>query len=196
MSSRSKCNTNTQHTLILTNVLFTMFDSRCKERDFKRSKGVLSMCCFGAEHFLIGHDGKLWRLKTLNTTGNMDCLRTPRYKFDWPLRCDPNRLELEIQWFQNTPMTPNGTPFDSLEYDSLEYYGACHVFLWRGRNYDRIHKGRLENLTHLLIRIQRWTRRMLRRARALALSMALHPRLGVGARLAELGEDILQLILV
>lgn len=83
-------------------------------------------------------------------------------------------------------MEPDGNP--------VYYIGSFHLFSKKGRQYDIIHNGHLENLNHLLIRLQRWTRRMLHRARALALAMALHARLGCESMLAGLGCDILPLI--
>jgi hypothetical protein len=49
----------------------------------------------------------------------------------------------------------------------------------------------------LLIRLQRWIRRVvLDRPRALALAMALHPRLGAGSPLSLLGQDIMLSLVV
>jgi hypothetical protein len=51
----------------------------------------------------------------------------------------------------------------------------------------------MENITHSLIRLQRWIRRVvIRQGRArLALLMGLHPRLGQQSLLGELGHDML-----
>ena len=46
------------------------------------------------------------------------------------------------------------------------------------------------------VRVQRWFRRRLFERRALALAMALHPRLGAGSALGKLGEDPLSLIII
>jgi hypothetical protein len=64
------------------------------------------------------------------------------------------------------------------------------------RCWHPMHQGKLINLNHLLIRLQRWTRRVvLGRPRVLALAMVLHARLGDGAGLAVLGADVLSLLL-
>ena len=64
------------------------------------------------------------------------------------------------------------------------------------RCWHPMHQGKLINLNHLLIRLQRWTRRVvLGRPRVMALAMALHARLGAGSVLAVLGEDVLSLLM-
>jgi hypothetical protein len=50
-------------------------------------------------------------------------------------------------------------------------------------------------VTHLLIRLQRWSKRMVKRQRMLALCMGMHERLGAKCLLAGLGEDVLAVIL-
>lgn len=162
---------------ILSNVCFRMEDSRNTERDFISSNGVLSMCCFGHDNLLVGMSGKLWRVNSRNRKG---------YTRRWPWQCPFTRLSVSICWVRNVPMEPDGNP--------VYYIGSFHLFSKKGRQYDIIHNGHLENLNHLLIRLQRWTRRMLHRARVLALAMALHARLGCESMLAGLGCDILPLI--
>jgi hypothetical protein len=157
---------------IISNVWFTMADTRYRPLKFVDTKGMLFFCCFGAGYFLVGFNGKLWRL---NTDG---------YKTDWPTACIPNRLTAEILWIE---MKRYENPF--------EFTGRCTLFEKKGKTDHEIYEGRLENLSHLLIRLQRWTRRVLHRVRVLALCMAFHPRLGGKSWLAELGEDILLLII-
>ena len=68
----------------------------------------------------------------------------------------------------------------------------CIVFETDERFQGHVQNARLENVTHNLVRIQRWAKRMLRRARVrLVLLMALHPRLGAKAGIAVLGPDLL-----
>jgi hypothetical protein len=63
-----------------------------------------------------------------------------------------------------------------------------------------VHRAQLENMQHVLIRLQRWIRRVLGRERvrlaSVALLMALHPRLGMGCALGELGHDILEALIL
>jgi hypothetical protein len=77
------------------------------------------------------------------------------------------------------------------------YLPHCRIIQTTGKqHYTDVHWGRLENLHHLLVRLQRWVRRVvLGRPRALALAMALHPRLGRESGLAELGRDMLALVI-
>ena len=167
----------THMTPIHSGVRFEVSDYR--KHPQKTSKGTLFICSFGAMHFLMGYDGKLWRLNTTNQKG---CIN------DRLCFCTPNRLRIDISWFR-----PIYTVTDK---DHHAFMGWCNVYEKRRKHYNSVRHGRLENLNHLLIRLQRWTRSMLQRARALALSMALHPRLGAKSWLAELGKDILPLITV
>ena len=164
------------HALIHSGVHFTLMDYR--QHPTKESKGVLFICSFGAAHLLMGYDGKLWRLNSARRKG---------YKKDWPWLCTPNRLVIDISWIR--PI------FSDTRRDNRAYMGFCQVYEKRRRYCNNVHRGSLENLNHLLIRLQRWTRRMLHRARGLALCMVLHPRLGAKSLLAELGWDMLHLIL-
>lgn len=159
---------------ILSNVRFIEDDFKSEKGDVKVSRGFLFMCNFGAGRLLMGCHGKLWRVYWK---------KHHAYKKDWPWVCNPSRLKVETLW---CPLTHHNNP--------LPYSPECFMFEKRGRYYRSIHHGRLENLNHLLIRLQRWTRRMLKRSKRLALCMAFHPRLGVESGLAELGQDILSLI--
>ena len=170
------------HTQIHINVRFAMTDFRIRQRGCKESKGVLFICSFAPRHFIIGCNGKLWRLDSSDDKG---------YRNDWPWMCNTKRLSMVIYWLPYTTMQGGGG-----SEESIEYICACHVFEKKGRkNYKLIHKGDVTNLSHLLIRLQRWTRRMLQRVRALAVSMALHHRLGDVSGIAELGQDLLSLII-
>ena len=159
---------------ILSNVWYTMSDARCRPVKFKDSNGVLFMCCFSAGHFLIGCNGKLWRLNTIGIRG---------YRRYWPNTCIPNCVTIEIFLME----------MNRYQYP-LEFTIKCIIFERMNKRDNVIHEGRLENLTHVIIRLQRWTKRMLERRRALALCMALHARLGGQSRLAELGEDMFFII--
>lgn len=165
-----------RHAPIHSGVRFELSDSRQYPR--KTSKGVLFICSFGPRHLLMGYDGKLWRLHTTRRKGHTN---------DWLCFCTPNRLRIDISWFRPV--------FTDAHRDHHAYKGWCKIYEKRRKHYNSVQYGRLENLNHLLIRLQRWTRRMLYRARGLALCMALHPRLGAESWLAELGGDMLHLIL-
>jgi hypothetical protein len=157
---------------ILSNVWFTMSDTRMNPLKFKDTNGVMFICSFGMWHFLIGCNGKLWRMNS----------RGKGYRRDWPLVSVPTLLSTEILWLAVNREYP------------FEFTGLFSLYEKKGKSYSVIHQGHLENLDHLLIKLQRWTRRMQKRARALALSMALHPRLGAKSWLSGL-EDIFPLIL-
>jgi hypothetical protein len=149
-----------------------MSDTRYRPVKFVDTKGVLFFCCFGV-HFLVGFNGKLWRLNTLNRKGHIKA---------WASACMPNRVTVEILWIET----------NRYKYP-LEFMGRCTIFERKHKHDFVIHDGCLENINHLLIKLQRWTRRMQQRARVLALCMALHPRLGAKSWLAGLG-DIFPLI--
>jgi hypothetical protein len=155
---------------ILSNVWYTMADTRYRPVKFVDTKGVLFFCCFSAGYFLVGCNGKLWRLYSKKRRD---------YKRDWPRQCMPNRLTIEILWIDQYP---------------LEFTARCTIFERMNKRDKVMHEGLLENLNHLLIKLQRWIKRMLQKRRALALCMALHARLGGQSRLAELGEDMLFII--
>ena len=157
-----------------------MDDSRNPEHDFVRSDGVLFMCCFGRDNLLVGMSGKLWRVNAINRGG---------YTRRWPWQSQLFRLSVSICWVRNVLMNvQNGVPV-------FDYVGSFHLWGKKEKYHDIMYNGYLENLNHLLIRLQRWTRRMLFRARALALAMGLHARLGHKSMLVGLGDDILPLIM-
>lgn len=161
---------------ILSSVCFFEDDYRSGGVNPKSSRGVLSICCFGDRHLLLGCRGKLWGISWKHKRG---------YKNDWPWICNPNRLKVEtILCHLDLPKDP------------CTYFAESSIFERKpkSRYYRFLLRGRLEYLNHLLIRLQRWTRRMIQRPKTLALFMALHSRLGAKSGLAELGEDILSLI--
>ena len=138
-------------------------------------KGVAFLCTFNPRRLLVGYAGKLWRLETL-FYGESDSA--------WPWACNPRHLRL---WLCSL----------------RDWRSATHLLTFRvvekkhsGGYWDTVHQqGIMENIHHILIRLQRWSRRMLHRRRSLALCMALHPRLGTKSPIADLGEDILPHIL-
>jgi hypothetical protein len=66
-----------------------------------------------------------------------------------------------------------------------------------GREKTFVYFGVLENVNHVLIRLQRWIKRVIRRERVrLALLMGLHARLGQECLLGELGHDIINGVLM
>jgi hypothetical protein len=162
--------------LILGNVFFIEDDYRLGKTQPRESTGFAFLCSFGAKYFLMGCQGKLWRV-------NSNTQYRDGYKKDWPWLCRGNRLKVETIW---CPMNYHNNPFP--------YSPHCYIYVKRGRYYRSVYRGRFENINHLLIRLQRWTRRMLKRPKILALFMALHPRLGADSGVAELNKDILELI--
>jgi len=80
--------------------------------------------------------------------------------------------------------------------DLREHLGKCVLFEKRGKNhYNDIYTGFIEDMTFLLIRLQRWSKRMVWTRRRLALCMGMHPRLGDKSLLASLGGDVIQLLM-
>ena len=185
--------------VILSNIPYTMSDWRMRNwssrgSKSKKSRGLLFLCSYSPYtdgHLLVGLNGQLWRL---NTESNCDCLEctTATYQH-WNRFCQDKGLALNIEW----------RPYRVDKTSKLDMFLPCcdilknHTTTSITSSYDVLHHGKLENLAHLLIRLQRWIRRVvLHRPRALALAMALHPRLGAGSKLAVLGQDIMLSLVV
>ena len=162
--------------LVKTHVEYEMMDWRFPKPDFlKRIRGMdSSLYLFRGGWTFLGLGGRLWRLDKLLGVG--------RFRED-PFIPDPD-------WFSKLEKP-------LLEISMARVYGTefkfqCIVFETDERFQRHVQNARLENVTHNLVRIQRWAKRMLRRARVrLVLLMALHPRLGAKAGIAELGPDLM-----
>ena len=128
---------------------------------------------------LLGLGGRLWRLHDWSDKWYQ--LRWIEKDQEWFLKLKTPSLDLEVKEWVGT----NEYKFeldvyhDSFETRELEFKEAA-LYAW------------VENVTHVLVRLQRWAKRMLRRARVrLVLLMALHPRLGNKAGIAVLGPDLI-----
>jgi len=162
---------------LLTGVGYRLRDER-KTRQYT-TVGKLFVCCFGVDCVFIGWDGQLWRLNPY------DKAEMGRY---WFMLLEEPKLHLEVE--ERNPRRiwrrVNGYRFECEVHETAESQ--------RGRG--MVHRAQLENMQHVLIRLQRWIRRVLGRERvrlaSVALLMALHPRLGMGCALGELGHDILE----
>jgi hypothetical protein len=177
--------------LILPNIRYHVIDGRVDPYRQKRDKDMF-MTCFGPTGcFLVGfmQDRKLWRLRSEAGMG------ASGYYRNWPWN-NPSvayRSYMEFGW------SPRyyGVYLRDPSCDGREHIGKCMFFKKRGkRSYDDIYAGFIEDVTFLLIRLQRWSKRMIRTRRRLALCMGMHARLGDKCLLASLGEDVIQLLLM
>ena len=175
--------------IIITDILFQVVDFRRKPCHCTVWGRDMFMCCFDAAgSFLVGMNGKLWRLRS--------SYKKPGYKRNWPWWSHysvwvSNRPCMEFCW---VPRYSSVYKWDD-SCDLREYLGKCVLFEKRGRNvFMDMFAGYIEDQTHLLIRLQRWGRRMIRMRRGLALCMGMHARLGDKSLLGGLGSDIISLI--
>jgi hypothetical protein len=147
------------------------------------------MCGFKADgQFLVGWNGKLWCLQSKDSNP-----KRRGYRNNWPWTHAPGRLSIDFCWAPLRNWDDDMTDFGS--YEPEEYVGRYVVYEKRGkRNFKDVHSGPLENVSHLLIRLQRWCKRMVRRQRTLALCMGMHARLGAKCLIGDLGEDLLAMI--
>ncbi len=147
---------------------------------FKRTRGKDSyLYLFRGGWAFLGLGGRLWRLHKWPRAWFQDEFFIPDQ--DWFSKLKKPHLELSVassnpgRWARTN-----------------EYKFKCIVCETDERFKWSVLYARLENVMHNLVRIQRWTKRMLRRARVrLVLLMALHPRLGAKAGIAVLGPDLL-----
>ena len=147
--------------------------------------GFLS--CIGNYGDIFGYNNTMWLCCALgiNSDNWHSCL----------VNTHPSRLE--ITFTHGVPARgDSGVHPTRLEvYEKHRRTGGGHG---RRRTWRRqlVNYARLYNANHLLIRLQRWFRRVPEqwRARRLVLAMALHPRLGCDSGLGALGEDILRLL--
>ena len=189
--------------LILSDLAYFMTDFRVKPLQTpngRRTRGTVFICGFayGTDgHILMGMEGKLWRAEPEANAGDESWPRTRHNRHKtWAWLCRrASTMCAQMYRF------PHGSSLFNLPEDCLP---TCTLFnvvankrCWgQKRSWHPLHQGKLINLNHLLIRLQRWTRRVvLGRPRVMALAMALHARLGAGSVLATLGEDVLSLLI-
>ena len=187
--------------VVLTDLAYFMTDFRVKPLENpngRKTRGTVFMCGFATGtdgHILIGMEGTLWRAEP-EVNGNESW---PRYRHNrhktWPWLCRrASTMCVQVYRFPYCASLLAG-PDDCLPCCTL-YDVQASKRGGKKRCWHPIHQGRLVNLNHLLIRLQRWTRRVvLGRPRVMALAMALHARLGAGSVLAVLGEDVLSLLI-
>lgn len=141
-------------------------DYRGRHAVVKDRRGKAFMCTFGTLGWLMGYRDRLW---TLNTWGE------DRYFRDWPWTI--RSLLFRFDWRKAL-----GGVFIT-----------GHVLERRRKARDgSAQLCRIHNATHHLVCLQRWFRESnaRRRARRLALAMALHPRLGRDSWLGALDQDL------
>ena len=162
---------------------YFMTDFRVDNPRGKHTRGTVFLCGFGAgmtdSQMLVGMNNMLWRVEP------------DKYSPYRHITCSRMHMRIiesymEVYRFSDTDYAG---PRWRLLYDQI-----CAR---TGRIIRHtIHRGVLINVHHLVIRLQRWMRRVvLGRSRALALAMSLHARLGAGSSLSMLGEDVLSLLI-
>jgi hypothetical protein len=145
------------------------------------------MCCFGPRGHVFGYKGRMWYYLTL--CGN------------WPpvlMTGTGARHGLEIT-FSHGLFVEEALPVDIPRYTLAVYDTEAGRSPRRGRGRhvrELVCYAQAYRVTHLLIRVQRWFRRVLGmlRSRRLAVAMSLHDRLGVGCELGGLGPDLLAVV--
>jgi hypothetical protein len=177
----------TTASLVKTHVEYELMDWRFpKPGFFKRIRGEdASLYLFRGGWTFLGLGGRLWRLDKIFGWG--------RFRED-PFIPDPDwfsKLSKPLLEISMARVYGNEFSFQCIVFETDERF-QCIAFETDVRIERHVQRGRLENVTHNLVRIQRWTKRILRRARVrLVLLMALHPRLGAKAGIAELGPDLI-----
>lgn len=161
---------------VYSNVWYTIRDERSGhlviKYYFRKNKSYMCVYSFSDNLQFIGFNNNLWQLVAYE---NEYYKTRPRWFYNW------NRRIVQLEWY--FPYFGSG-PHD--------YRLLCKIHDGDERDDHVVCIGWLYNVTHLLIRLQRWTRRMLRVARARqVLCMALHQRLGETSLLSTLGPDIL-----
>ena len=180
---------------LVTHIRYSVEDQRLKNptrrRWFKRTFGNdACLCRFGQDdHIMLGFHGKLWRFCEYPITSMVYSFFKPNV--GWFSRLERPRLEICVsstdpgRWNRR-----NEYRFECDVCDGTEPERRCESRI--------VHYAWLENVSHALIRLQRWIRRVVvRRGQIrLALLMAMHPRLGHHCTLAALGHDIILGLLV
>jgi len=169
--------------LVKTHVEYEMMDWRFPKPDFlKGIRGMdSSLYLFRGGWTFLGLGGRLWRLDKL-----IDC-----WRFGDVIRFGEDPFIPDPDWFSKLKKPLLEISMARLR-DCTEFKFQCIVFETDERFQGHVLNARLENVTHNLVRIQRWAKRMLRRVKVrLVLLMALHPRLGNKAGIAALGPDLM-----
>lgn len=173
-------------------------DVRVTDEDYKydalRQQPVITrnqagfMCCFGPRGFVFGYKGGIWYCLT--------------WRGNWPLVLmigTGARHGLETT-FSHGLFVDEALPVDIPRWYMLAVYDTqAGKNTRRGRGRRRrelVCYAQAHRVTHLLIRVQRWFRRVLGmwRSRRLAVAMSLHARLGLGCELGWLGPDLLAVV--
>ena len=173
----------TMHRL-LTDVSYVLTDDRTTREH--KTVGTVFLCCFGVDCVFMGWNGQLWRCNPYDKFWRL-------IEYYWVDRIKKPKLRLDVEernarriWSRT-----NGYRFECYVYDQDSWTNTAVEF-----ESTYVHRAQLENVNHVLIRLQRWIRRVLRvrwqkRARSV-LVMALHPRaIAGGCSLGEVGRDIL-----
>lgn len=172
-----------ERTAIHSNVWYATRDERRGELViryfFRRNKSHMTVYIFGDGTQFIGLNNKLWQLDSFS---NHYYTTRPGWFYNW----EGTRKIVKLEWFN---------PY---LYDPAECRLLCKIHDGDEQDRNVICIGLLYDVTHALIRLQRWTRRVVvGRARRLAVLMCLHARLGEMSGLAVLGADLVAgLILV
>jgi len=152
----------------------------CFKRSWGEDASLFSLD--GGGSVFLGLGGRLWRLH--DWPGTWFLYTYIKKDPAWFSKLKAPRLELDVA--SSNPVKWARTNEYKFELDVLDGRES------RGEFKAAAHYAWLENVTHKLVRIQRWAKRMLRRARVrLVLLMALHPRLGAKAGIAALGPDLI-----
>ncbi len=171
---------------MFTDVKYVVADDR-KTRTHL-TDGTLFMCCFGVDCVFIGWNGQLWRLNTYD-----DKFVRP-IEYYWVTRLEHPKLHIYVEDRKPRRISSrsSGYRFECYVYEQK----ACpkHTF-YEGIVpevcFDEVHRAQLGNMNQVLIRLQRWIRRVMcqRRAKSVLL-MTLHPR--AGCAFGELGRDLIE----
>ena len=141
------------------------------------------MYCFGGSRMFIGWNGQLWRLNP-------------------GIEVEPDLPHLNVSDYYSQLVEPE--LLLTVEEDR-HWKDGGYMFFCGMQDLDRTLRMEnrinceclLENVHHLLLRLQRWIKRVMMRERVrLALLMGLHARLGQECLLGELGHDIINGVLM
>ena len=168
---------------ILTELPYIMTDFRGDNPRGRKTRGTIFLCGFRADltdgHMLVGMNNMLWWVES-------DMSRLNRHlTSSWLHRLKMNSYMQVYRFVDAEYVDPRCTLIN------VQICGRT------GRvSRHPIFRGVLINVHHLVIRLQRWIRRVcISRPRAIALAMSLHTRLGAGSSLSILGEDAISLII-
>lgn len=168
---------------ILTELPYFMTDFRGDNPRGTKTRGTIFLCGFSADltdgHMLVGMNNMLWWVET-------DMSRLNRH--------------LTSSWLHRQKMNSYMQVYRFVDADYVDPRCTLINVQICGRtgrvSRHPIFRGVLINVHHLVIRLQRWIRRVcISRPRAIALAMSLHARLGAGSSLSILGEDMLSFLI-